>query len=590
MGVFDAMKISKAQLKQLTDSRSWQRGVGYHEQGRVISLLEDKNKLIGKVAGRHNYKVKLWVEDGELDGSCDCPMGDAGVFCKHCVAVGLTYLEGGVGSANGSRSKQKAKTKKSRPAVTLDDVREYLSGQQTDVLVDMIVEQMMEDDNLRERLMMKTARSKQKGPDLAFFKQMINQATNTRGFVDYEAAYGFAGRISNVVDSIDELLADGYAQQVIELTEHALGRVEQALGEMDDSDGYMGDILERLQEIHHKACVKAQPDPEALAERLFRWELATDWDTFRDAAEIYADVLGEKGLAVYRRLAEAAWQKVPPLTPGQIEAAYDHHRYKLTSIMEALARVDDDVEALVAVKSRNLSSAYQFLQIAQTYKDAGKADKALEWAERGVNAFPAHTDSRLREFLADQYHRRKRHREAMPLIWANFIERPGLENYQALKEHADRTKEWPTWRQQALDHIRGIIAGTQKGRRGLGPYWVNARDHSMLVEIFLWEKDIEAAWHEAQTGGCSGHLWMELAQLREKEHPADAVAVYRAQVESTVERTNNQAYREAIHLIKRIRQLARSLGNEKEFAEYVSSLKARFKAKRNFIKLLDRLR
>ncbi len=584
------MKISKAQLKELTDSRSWERGIDYHQQGRVISLLEDKNTLIAKVAGTHDYNVKLRVKNDELDGSCDCPMGDAGVFCKHCVAVGLTYLQGGVGSTTETPSGQRVKTKKSKPAVTLDDVREYLSAQVTSALVEIIVEQMMEDEKLRDRLMFKAARSKQKGPDLEFFKQTINQATNTRGFVDYEAAYGFAGRIGNVVGCIDELLADGFAQEVVELTEHALGRVEKALSEMDDSDGYMTPILERLQEIHHRACVKAKPDPEALAKRLFRWELTTDWDTFREAAETYADVLGEKGLAVYRSLAEAEWQKVPQLKPSQTEAAYDHRRYRLASIMEALAYVDDDVEAIVAVKSRNLSSAYRFLEIAQTYKDAGESDKALEWAEKGLQAFPENTDSRLREFLADQYHQRKRHAEAMQLIWANFAEHPHLENYKQLKEHADRAKEWPKWRQQAIEYIRKTIAHEKKGRTQADRRWYGATDHSTLVEIFIWEKDVEAAWHEARTGGCSDDLWMQLAQLREKDHPADAIGVYQAHVDPLVQRTSNNAYAEAVRLIKKIGELAKGLGKEEEFAEYVSSLRTKFKAKRNFMKLLDRLR
>ena len=584
------MKISKAQLKELTDSRSWERGIDYHQQGRVISLLEDRNTLIAKVAGTQNYNVKLRVEDGELDGSCDCPMGDAGVFCKHCVAVGLMYLEGGVASTKQMSSGQKAKSKKSKPAVTLDDVREYLSAQETSALVEIIVEQMMEDDKLRERLMFKAARSKQKGPDLEFFEQTINQATNTRGFVDYEAAYGFAGRIGNVVDCMDELLADGFAQEVVELTEHALGRVEKALGEMDDSDGYMTPILERLQEIHHKACAKAKPDPEALAGRLFNWELTTDWDTFGGAAETYADVLREKGLTVYRNLAEAEWAKVPALKPGQMERAYDHRRYRLTSIMEALACVDDGVESLVAVQSRDLSSEYRFLQIAQTYIDAGKPDQALEWAEKGLQAFPENTDSRLREFLADQYHRRKRHSEAMQLIWANFADHPHPEKYRQLKEHADRTREWPNWRPQALEYIRKTIAHEKKGRTQADRRWYGATDHSTLVEIFIWEKDVEAAWHEARTGGCSDDLWMQLAQLREKGHPADAIGVYQAQVEPIVKRTSKDAYVEAVRLIKKIGELTKGLDKEEEFAQYVSSLRTKFKAKRNFMKLLDRLR
>ena len=582
------MNITKAQLKELTDSHSWKRGMDYHRQGNVISLLEDKDAVIGKVRGTRNYNVKLWVEGGKLDGECDCPMGDAGVFCKHCVALGLTYLEGSVALPDENSSERKVK--KSKPAITLGDVRRYLSQQEKDVLVEIIAEQLTKDDQLRNRLMMKTARFNQKGVDLAAFKHAINQATDTSGFVDYYSAHDFARGIDNVVDSIKELLADGFANEVIELAEHALSRVEKALGDMDDSDGNMGDILERLQEIHHKACVKARPDPEVLAKRLFKWELTTDWDTFSDAAETYADVLGEKGLAVYRKLAEAEWAKLPALGPEQAKRGYDHDRFRITSIMESLACVDGDVESLVAVKCKDLSSAYHFLEIAQVYKDGGKTDKALEWAEKGLQTFPENIDSRLREFLANECHRRRRHSETMQLIWANFIERPHLEEYKRLKEHAERIKEWSKWRQQALEHIRGLIADAKRGKSPTGKYWLDVREHSMLVEIFIWERDIEAAWREAQTGGCNEYFWMELARLREKEHPADAVEVYRTQVEPIVQRTNNQAYRETIRLIKKVGGVMKRLGQDKEFAEYVSSLRIKYGAKRNFIKLLNRIR
>ena len=580
------MKISKKQLKELTDERSWKRGIGYYQQGNVLSLLEDKNTIIAKVSGRHNYTVKLWMEDDELDGSCTCPMGDAGVFCKHCVAAGLTYLDDVDSAIEGSSAR---KAEKSKPAITLDNVRQYLAKQKTNVLVEIIIAQMLEDESLRERLMMRTVRFGQEGLNMSAFKQTITQATNTHGFVDYHSSYDFSKRIDNVVDSIEELLTEGYAQEVVGLAEHALGRVEKAIGQMDDSDGYMSDILERLQEIHHKACVRAKPDPESLAKRLFKWELTTDWDTFYGAVETYLDVLGEKGLAIYRKLAEVEWAKIPQLQPGQTGRSFQGSRFRLTSIMEAFGRIDGDVEALVAVKSRDLSLAYHYLEIAQIYKNARKSDKALVWAEKGLKAFPEDTDSRLREFLANEYHLRKRHGEAMELIWANFLDRPGLENYKVLREHANRIKKWPRWRQQALEHIRVIIAGAKK-RPQAHQYWANDLDRSMLVEIFIWEKDIEAAWHEAQTGGCGEHLWMQLAKLREKDHPADAIAVYEARIEPIINRTNNNAYREAIGLIRKIDKLMKQIGQGNEFQEYVLSLRTKYKRKRNFIAMLVRLR
>src|SRR4030065_1925927 len=186
----------------------------------------------------------------------------------------------------------------------------------------------------------------------------------------------------------------------------------------------MGGILERLQEIHHAACGKAKPDPEELARRLFEWQLRTDWDPFCGAAEKYAHVLGEKGLAVYRNLVEAEGARVPALDAGRDDPGKCGNRFRITHIMETLARRTGDVEAIVAVMKRDLSSPYAYLRIAESFKEARKHDPALEWAERGLKAFPRRTDSRLREFLAGEYHRRKRPREAMGRAWAGVTGSP----------------------------------------------------------------------------------------------------------------------------------------------------------------------
>src|SRR5690606_33231883 len=111
-------------------------------------------------------------------------------------------------------------------------------------------------------------------------------------------------------------------------------------------------------------------------------------------------------------------------------------RFRLTNIMEALARTTGDLDAVVAIKAKNLSHAYAFLQIAELYGDARRHDDALAWAERGLKAFPKNTDSRLLEFLATEYHRRGRHDEAIALGWRQFDERPSLETYRVLKSHA----------------------------------------------------------------------------------------------------------------------------------------------------------
>lgn len=573
--------LDRRTLRQMAGARSFERGEDYFASGQVRALAEHDGTITARVLGTREYRVKLWVEDGDIEFSCTCPVGTDGAFCKHCVAVGLAWLEQGSKSATTAR-------KPAKPAVTTDGVRAYLAGQDREALVDMLMEQAMNDERLRRRLFLKAAKKTPKGLDLATYRQAIDDAVDTGGFIDYRSAHDYAQGIEDAINSVEELLKEGHSAEVIELTEHALAAVEDAMGSIDDSDGYMGGILERLQEIHHAACKKAKPDPEALARRLFEWELRTDWDTFFAAAEKYADVLGEKGLAVYRKLAEAEWARVPALGQGRDDPDKYGKRFRITHIMEALARQTGDVEAVVAVQKHDLSSPYAYLQIAETYKQARKHDLALEWAERGLKAFPQRTDSRLREFLAEEYHRRKRHEEAMALVWGEFTEHPTLDQYQNLKSHADRIGEWPAWREKALSDMRGEIAKpkreTQKSRWG----WSARGDHSELVKVFLWEKDVEAAWREAKTGGCSNDLWLQLAARREKDHPEDALPIYQQQVERTLDQKNNEAYRAAIGLLRKVRGLMVRLGREAEFSRYMESVRSAHKPKRNFIKLLER--
>ncbi|MGH9834959.1 MAG: tetratricopeptide repeat protein [Blastocatellia bacterium] len=477
-----------------------------------------------------------------------------------------------------------------QPKTTIKDIEAYLTRQSKEALVALLIEQVKGDDRLYERLMMKAARKSSKKLNLDAFRRAIFNAVAPDDYVHYREMWDYTSGIEDTIHSIKELLKEGFTNEVIELAEYALEEVEEAMNSVDDSAGQMGGILHQLQELHHDACKRAKPDPEELAERLFKWEIESDWETFLGAAETYADALGKKGLAKYRELAEAEWARVPALGAGDKED-YSGKRFRITSLMQSLARQSGDVEALVAVMSRNLSLAYHYLQIAEVYRKAGKDDQALEWAERGVKAFPEQTDSRLRDFLAEEYHRRKRHDEAMQLIWAEFVESQHdyLSAYQKLKRHADRFKKWPQWRERALDLLRERLEQARKNAPKLRWQW-GQTDNSELAQIFLWEGDAEAAWQEALEGGCSEDLWVQLAALREKGHPEEALEIYQRQIEPLVNQKNNQAYEQAAKYVGKVRELMKRLRREAEFNAYLESIRKAHKPKRNFMALLDKMK
>ena len=561
-------------MKKLARAAYYARGKDYFEQGLVNSIDENADEIAACVEGTYEYEVRFWEEDGKLCYECSCPVGQDYDFCKHCVAAGLAVL------AQNAPKKQRSPT---------NDIRNYLETLEAEALMGIITDTCKHDKRLREKLLLAARGRGSANTAVKAWKDALSRATVTRGFVDYHEMGSFAAGIQQVLDALTGWIADGRAVQTVDLAEYAASKVEKLLEECDDSNGELGGLLESIGELHLAACRKASPDPVELAGRLLKHELHDDLDTFFHAAERYADVLGEQGLAEYRRLAEMEWKKIPALPPGD-KRAWEGNRYRITHVMESLAKQSGNLEELVAVKSRDLSTELRFLDIAEIYRNAKNRGKALEWAERGLAAFPVKTDSRLRDFLIEEYLNRGLGEKAIALSWAQFEENPYLENYKKLNKIAHKLNDWKVWRDQALAHLRNSIARAYSERSKLRYGRAEAPDQSPLVEIFLWEKDAEAAWQEAKAGICHERLWLQLADVRAKEHPEDAIAVYQRQVAHLVQQTNNQSYEEAITLVKKIKPLLIRVGGVSSVGGYLAELRVSFKAKRNFMKMLDQLR
>jgi len=576
--------MNDAVIRRLAGGQSYQRGLDYFSQGQVESLRDDGDCLRAIVRGNQKYHVILAADDEVPEYSCDCPVGSDGAFCKHCVAVALAWMNR---AAEPLKTAGRRKTKE----LTLVEAGKILQAKDKDTLLRMVLDWAKDDDRLRERLILCAARSA--GPDRAAdaVRRAFDNAVSVDGFIPYREATAWARGVDDAIDSFDQLLKDGQSGAVIELCESALQSLLEAVEAIDDSDGHFSMLRDRLQDIHYRACQQARPDPAELARRLFQWEMQSDFDVFYGAAEQYAEILGAKGMKAYRELAETEWAKVPARTAKQQRTEWGQH-FRITHIMESLAKASGDVEQLVAVMSHDLSSAYSYQKIAEVYRDARQHDNALLWAEKGLKEFPDRTDSRLREFVAEEYHRLRRHEEAMKLMWAEFVEQPLLTTYKTLERHANKAGAWPEWRERALAEIRSRIAqAKQKARKPAHSRWMQDEgDHSPLVEVFLFEGDPESAWREAQTGGCSDRLWLRLAAAREKANPEDAAPIYMKLAEAAVAATSNGRYEDSVDLLVKAATAMRRIDRSPEFVRQLDALRVKYKIKRNFIKQLEQKR
>jgi uncharacterized Zn finger protein len=573
--MFDKL-ITRDTLKNLADPVIFQRGEQYFLAGWVRQLRDTGEKVIACVDGTKTYRVELWDDDSDLGFDCTCPHAADGNFCKHVVAVGLAWLSGQKELGGIASGKDQCRNPWS-------DIKNYLETQAPEVLVKLLLDTTERDERLYQSLLLKAELAfGGKADVIKAFRKAIDDATDY-GFEDWPETADFSANLDPMVEELAELLTAENAEILVELAEYAIECLEESLQHIDDSDGEIVSIIETLSDLHLRACELAKLEPNALAERLFRLETELSLDFCSFDVLTYREVLGEQGLRRYRELAEIEWAKIKS---GQSNGTYHAYSSCIMRIMESLARLSGNIEELVAIKSRNLSSAYHYMAIAEILSKDGQDDKALDWAERGLQAFPKAQDNQLRDFLVGAYLQRNRNDEALQLTWVQFEERACLEQYKKLHAVAVQCGVWPEQRERALARVAKVIAD----EAAVITHWKpkpSIPDYSLRIAIALWEDDLDAAWAAVNAGICNQDLQIVLAGKLESVRADDAIILYKRIVPLIIDLTNNNAYNSAIKLIRRIEAVMNIQEQNREFGDYLAKLRVRFKPKRNFIKLLD---
>ena len=272
---------------------------------------------------------------------------------------------------------------------------------------------------------------------------------------------------------------------LLKLAERAIDRIENAMEFVDDFDGECSALLERARDLHIRAACGARRDPVALARDLFHREIEGDHGTFDGAAWLYADVLSEAGLAEYRRLAIEAWEKLPQLTGRRRQEGQGDYDV-LSRILDRFAEREGDIEMRIALRAKDLSSPWKYLQLAEFCLGQKGADEALRWAEEGVCGSS-----------------RTAIRTGVALFAAELLQKAGrraeatADSRGRLQAHA-RLQCLPSLARDRRRHGLRPGARVARARAGERPAAFSSRPADLCVKILMHERHFETAW--AMTG------------------------------------------------------------------------------------------
>jgi uncharacterized Zn finger protein len=205
-------------------------------------------------------------------------------------------------------------------------------------------------------------------------------------------------------------------------------------------------------------------------------------------------------------------------------------------------------------------------------RELGLDDEALAWAKRGIAQTSGWQVSQLYDLACDVHARRKESLEVLALRRAQHERIPSSSTYRALRTTADALDAWPL----EQDAARATL---------------QRADSRGFVDALLGDGEIDLSWSAAVAvppDALGPDLWLRLAEARERERPADALAVYQRIADDVLATADRRAYRSAAQILKRARAAAQAAGALDAFGEYLARLREQYRRRPTLIDILDK--
>ena len=587
-------KLSEAVIRRYTTESSFQRGYSYYKQGAVLSVILRGNQLTAEVEGSQYepYRVRITLEaDGIADAYCSCPY-DWGGYCKHIVAVLLTYIH------NPELVEERPPLEELLAEMDRDQLRTVLQElvEHHPYLADEVesyvqaVQKPPSDGKPSPRL-------RRTPLDPAPFRRRVRTILHSLDHMRPSEAYWHVGdlvsELRSVLDQVWEFVEAGDGRSALVVLEAITEEYMDGWTVLDDSDGEASGFFEDLGPLWTEAILSADLTKEerhSLAERLAEWQRELDhygvegvFDAAREAAVQGWDYPPLRRVLEGEITRKGAWEGEAPWYADELAVArlkvlerqgrYQEYLYlaeaegqteRFVTMLVKLGRVQEAVDYGL----RYLETTDEALALAEALRERGKVEEGLRIAEHGLDL--EGPKAPLARWLRDRALEAGREKLALRSAILAFRELPNLQHYLAVRSSAgDR---WNELREEMLAHLRG--AGN--------PY--------AQVEVFLHEGLVDDAISVADAHPHYYDLVERVVEAALSSHPDWAIRTCLDQAERIVDQGKSKYYPYAVRWLERAKSAYLSAGREEEWRSYLDGLMDRHKRKYSLIPMLEKLK
>ncbi|MDO4575762.1 MAG: hypothetical protein Q4D98_11175 [Planctomycetia bacterium] len=552
--------LSEAALQERTEPEFFDRGENYFRRGRVRIEEKDDEHILASVNGTHRYHVQLTVREQRLAGTCNCPVGRIGIFCKHLVATGLAYLscpENVVGE---------------KPAF---DWKQFVRTLSQEELVTLVLEMSARCPQIIEKYRMKNLPSSPAAKVKVLQKKihsLLSQAkkvTQLDGYDDYDydtnesVSERFYEELTQLETILENLAKEKDFQTLYPVVEYG---IEKSIATVEINPDEFLEIFKPLYVLSSSA-----EAPKRVVQKIQQWGSEVPfYELFQQFPKPILDL--------WYKEARCEWEKLPTLKMSDQSSSYE--REFLESRLISFAEARGDIDFLLRIRQQNLSGPEHVLELLREYQRREMTEEILPLLQKAGNTFP--DDQEIQQTLVRELRNRKKTKEALAQAWTFFENNPAEKSaFSLLMEIAEPTGKKTEFLDKALQHLEKLDVAKQS------TYWNAFYIKERRVEILLDAGRLEQAW-ELRKGLNRLHpLGRRLAKMWGQDHPADAASLYRQWLDVAIQTTGEAAYEEVVSLLKEYEQYCRAAGNPAEFIAYFQWIQEKYRRRPRLMEKLQ---
>lgn len=371
------------------------------------------------------------------------------------------------------------------------------------------------------------------------------------------------------IDILEEERPETDPARFFRIVQKALMSSLRVIWRADDSSGVIGDAVRRLLDLHPDAALHAQVKPATLVNWMMKFQFDNEVDYFNLDIVLYAPVLGETGVALYRRRLQelAVSLGVEPTTDELWAPGTPHQWSDLKYNYQRLAVLDRDVDAIIRTHARDQRVAAWQEDTAEALEEIGEFDLAIDWARKATDFSRGHQSSsaarRWLRLVAE--HRPDEHLAAVQHVFDRW---PTSGNAAAVREVAG--SRWAELRPAVKEALR--------------------RDPDEAVTFALNSGEPLRAWELAQElEPTSSFTWTALADALGSVDPASAIQLHMILVEQTLAQADARNYRDGARRLAKMRTLSTKVGKERAVDDFIESLRAEHRRRPRLQQEFDRV-